>query len=161
MHRALLPAATALALLATTGCGSTVEKSGAVGDKLTAKNISVTVEQVDTKVPVPKRDITGLATPAAGYRLLAVKATVCNGRGAAIGQYDFQLKATDGTPRLKFPAHNYSERLGTVRDSCGSGWIVFEVPTGATPTAVTFGFDNTTPVRQGGQDLHARLTWNL
>src|SRR4051794_14171777 len=61
-----IPALIAIAIGAA-GCGST-EKSGRVGDTLSAKGLQSTVEQVDTRVPVPESDLTGPLTTCPGVQ---------------------------------------------------------------------------------------------
>ena len=64
---------------------------------------------MDTKVPVPANDITGLSTPAPGAKLVGILARVCSDHGGAIGAYDFGLESSEGDGRLKFPQRNYRE----------------------------------------------------
>ena len=106
--------------------------------------------------------MTGLSLPARGYRLVGVLARLCSGHGGAIGQYDFALESSAGDGRPKYTARNYSRPFGTVRDDCGRGWIVFEIPRGARPTKVRFAFDDTRAVKPSqGKDLKARFEWEV
>lgn len=147
--------------LAAAGCGKT-ERTGSVGQELTAKGIRVTVEKVDTAVPVPERDITGLSTPAPGFKLVGVRVQVCNDHGGATGQYDFGVKATGGeSGRLKFPAMNYPDPFESRRGGCGRGWIVFEIPRAGELQSVRYGFDDTGSYRREQTRVSARFTWNV
>ena len=92
--RRLASIAAPLALAgALAGCGTT-EKSGHVGDELTANGVQVTVQRVTTNVPVPANDITGLSAPSPGKSLAGVLAKVCSNHGGAIGSYDFGLDSS-------------------------------------------------------------------
>ena len=155
-------AAAGLALgLALAGCGET-EKSGSTGDELRAEDLAVTVERVDRRTRSPRNDITGLSVPSSGYRLVGVLAKVCSGWGAAIGPYDFSVESSAGDGRPKYSARNYSRRFEPVRDDCGRGWIVFEVPRDSNPTKVRFSFDDTGRPGAGGDDgVSARFEWKV
>jgi hypothetical protein len=146
--------------VALAGCSpdGTTDKSGAVGDELSAKGLRVTVQRVDASVPVPARDITGLSTPAPGKSLVGVRARVCSSHGGAIGSYSFSVEP-DG--RLKFPAMNYSGAFESLRNGCGTGWIVFEVPRGTRPEKVRFSFTDTGSYRHEQDRVKARFTWNV
>ena len=135
--------ACALALAAAiAGCGTT-ERSGDVGDTLEAEGIEVTVEKVDTAVPIPENDITGLSRPRSGYELVGLLVSVCSDNPAAIGPYDFNVETTDGeTAALKFPQRNYPDSFESLRDDCDDGWVVLEVPEDSEPEKVTFGFED-------------------
>ena len=147
---------------AVAGCGTT-ERSGAVGDTLDAKGLEVTVEQVDRSVPVPKNDITGLSQPTPGSGLVAAKVHVCSDHGGALGPYDFGIETTSGEDgRLKFPQRNYPEQFESLRDECGDGWVVFEIPEGSEPDRVTFGFDDTGSAQPGSNnEVSARFSWTV
>ena len=148
--------ATALA-----GCGTT-ERSGDVGDTLEANGIEATVEEVDTSVAVPENDITGLSQPAPGSKLVGVKVNVCSDHGGAIGPYDFGIETSSGgEAKLKFPQRNYEKSFDSLRDDCGDGWVVFEIPDGDQPERVTFGFvDSGQAGPQGaGDEVDARFSW--
>jgi hypothetical protein len=146
---------------APAGCGKT-ERSGDVGEKLSAKGLEVTVEKVDTAVPVPERDVTGLSQPAAGFALVGVRVRVCSDHGGATGAYDFGIEATGGVHgRLKFPETNYANSFDSLRDGCGGGWVVFEVPRGSAPKRVTFGFDDTGSARRPQTRVSARFAWTV
>lgn len=151
------------AALALGGCifGGTTEKSGSVGDRLTADDLEVTVQRVDRRTPVPRKDITGLSLPASGYKLVGVLVRVCTGHGGVIGQFDFELDVSDGRARPKYTAKNYDRRFATLRDECGSGWIVYEIPRESRPTRVRFAFDDTGQVRTGRKSLMARFEWEV
>ena len=150
-----------LVVLTLAGCGKT-EQTGSVGQELTAKGLRVTLEKVDTAVPVPGRDITGLSTPSPGFKLVGVRVQVCSNHGGATGPYDFGVKTTDGeTGRLKFPAMNYPDAFESRRGGCGRGWVVFEIPRTATLGKVTYGFDDTGSYRHEQNRVSARFTWNV
>lgn len=155
-------AAVLLAAVLLAGCGTT-EKSGSAGDTLTAKGLEVTVKQVDTKVPVPESDITGLSTPSAGMKLVGVEAEVCSDEhGGAIGSYSFSLSGTGGAEgELKFPSENYNTAFDTVRDGCGNGWIVFELPESSEPSQVRFGFEDTGNAYDESENVSAKFTWTV
>jgi hypothetical protein len=85
---------------AVAGCGTT-ERSGAVGDTLDAKGLEVTVEQVDTSVPVPKNDITGLSQPTPGSGLVAAKVHVCSDQDGALGPL-FEIPEGSEPDRVTF-----------------------------------------------------------
>ena len=151
----------AVLALAAAGCGKT-EQTGSVGQELMAKGLRVTLEKVDTAVPVPGRDITGLSTPAPGYQLVGIRVQVCSNHGGATGPYDFVVKTTAGDPgRLKFPAMNYPDALESRRGGCGRGWIVFEIPRADSLKSVTYGFQDTGSYRREANRVDARFTWNV
>jgi hypothetical protein len=155
----LLIAALAAALA---GCGTT-ERSGAVGDTLTAKGLEVTVDEVDASVAVPKNDVTGLSQPAPGWQLVGVRVNVCSDHSGALGPYDFGVETTSGdSGRLKYPQSNYAESFESLRDDCGDGWVVFEIPDGSEPDRVTFGFDDTGSAMQAeNNEVSARFSWTV
>ena len=158
--RILWLAAVGLVALAA-GCGTT-EKAASVGDELTAEDLEVTVEKVDQKPPRPKRDVTGLSLPADGYKLVGVRVKVCSGHGGAINSSAFSIEASEGEGRLKFPARNYRDDFKVVRDDCGDGWIVFEIPEESNATKVKFEFEDTGhggPARDDG--TKAKFEWAL
>jgi hypothetical protein len=145
------------------GCiaGGETKRTGSVGDELTADELEVTVQRVDRRTPVPDRDITGLSLPGDGMKLVGVLVKVCSGYGAAIGQFNFELESTAGEGRPKYTANNYRRSFETVRDECGSGWIVYEIPRDSRPTKVRFAFDDSGPVRTGGDNIEARFEWEI
>src|SRR3954454_8530598 len=141
--RAILPgvAVCGVISLAVAGCGTT-EKSGKVGDTLSAKGLQATVQEVDAHVPVPASDVTGLSQPAPGTKLVGAQVKVCSEHGGAIGAYDFGLEPSSGDATLKYPERNYGDSFETVRDGCGDGWVVFQIPESADAERVTFGFED-------------------
>jgi hypothetical protein len=153
-------AAFAVATLA--GCGAT-EKSGAVGDTLTAKGLQVTVKRVDRSVPIPTDDVTGTSQPSPGTRLVGVLAKACSNHGGAIGSYDFGLEPDSGDAQQKYVERNYPTAFDVVRSGCGSGWVVFEIPKPSAPARVTFGFTDTGSALPGGgaQQVDARFSWSV
>jgi hypothetical protein len=141
-------------------CGTT-EKEGSLGDELTANGIEVTVDRVDRSPPEPRRDITGLSKPAAGRRLVGVHVRVCSDHGGAIGAYDFKVESSAGDGRLKFPARNYRDDFETLRDGCGEGWVVFEIPADSRPERVRFEFEDTGSTRNENDRVDARFSWKV
>ena len=153
--------AIALAALAVAGCGET-DESGEVGDTLSAKGLEVTVEEVDTSVPVPSTDVTGLSRPTAGSKLVGVRARVCSDHRGAIGPYDFGVETTSGDQgRLKFPQRNYGRSFESIRERCRSGWIVFEVPEHSKPERISFAFQDTGTARDSSNEVDARFSWEI
>ena len=161
MMRGLALFAVSVLTLAAVGCFGTTEESGEIGDVLTAEGLSVSVEKVDTGVPVPANDITGLSTPAPGSKLVGVLARVCSDHGGAIGAYDFGLESSEGDGRLKFPQQNYRDAFEAPRADCGGGWIVFEIPSGAEPDKVTFNFEDTGSARDQSNNVDANFSWSV
>src|SRR3954471_21078377 len=99
--------------IGVSGCGTT-EKSGQVGDELSAKGLQATVERVDTKVPVPESDVTGLSQPSPGSKLVGAQVRVCSDHGGAIGAYDFGLETGSGDDAAqKYPERNYDDSFET------------------------------------------------
>ena len=162
MTRPALLLAGLAAALALAGClGGETERSGSLGDELEAERVAVTVEKVDRRTPVPRKDITGLSLPSRGYRLVGVLAKVCSGYGAAIGQQQFSLEASSGEARPKYTASNYANGFETVRDECERGWMVWEVPSEARPTKVRFEFTETGTSRDQSDNLEAKFEWTV
>ena len=149
-----------LIAIAAGGCGTT-EKSGDVGDTLTAKGLEATVEQVDTKVPVPESDVTGLSQPSPGMKLVGARVRVCSNHGGAIGAFDFGLDASSGDTTQKYPERNYDDSFETVRDGCGDGWVVFEIPEASQPERVTFGFQDTGTSTRPQTEVNAKFSWTI
>ena len=156
----LLLAACGAVALAVAGCGTT-EKSGQVGDTLSAKGLQATLEQVDTRVPVPASDVTGLSQPAPGTKLVGARVKVCSDHGGAIGPYDFGLDSSSGEATLKYPERNYDDSFETVRDGCGDGWVVFQIPESADPERVTFDFEDTGTAQHRETEVHAKFSWSV
>jgi hypothetical protein len=146
-------------------CGlNTTSKDGEVGETLSAGGLKVTVSRVDSEVRGPSgRDFSGLGTPADGMRFFGVKVKVCTDRGQAIGTFNFKLDLDgDDTARSRFPQSVYSDGFDTVRDGCGSGWLVFEGSKGSTPEKVSFKYDDTGSARPGAdKEKHARFSWKV
>ena len=153
--------AAALAVTAS-GCG-TDEKSGKVGDTLSVDHVSVTLQRADTSVPVPANDVTGLSRPAPGSTLFGARVKVCTHGEGAVVPTDFGVTLQGGGHgRLKYPERNYPHGYDAVRDGCGSGWLVFDVPQGSAVDKLTFAFVNTGSSNHmgGGQDeVDVRFTW--
>jgi hypothetical protein len=112
--RCVIPGLGALVALAFTGCGTT-SASGRVGSTLSGGGISVTLQRVDLRTPVPSHDITGLSTPAPGDRLIGTRVRVCGNNGAAIGTFNFTISVSGGgAGRVKFPSMYYPGQLQAV-----------------------------------------------
>jgi hypothetical protein len=154
-------AAVAAALAGCAGIGVT-ERSGSVGDELTAKGLKVTVKRLDPHVPVPESDLSGLSSPRPGHELVGARVRVCSDHGGAIGTYDFGVETTAGEGRVKFPALNYHDRFESLRDGCDSGWLVLEVPRDSRVAKITFRFEDTGSAQPGdNSDVDARFSWKV
>jgi hypothetical protein len=151
----------ALALAGCAGIGVT-ERSGRLGDELSARGLRVTVKRLDRHVPVPSSDLSGLSSPRSGFRLIGARVRVCSDHGGAIGTYDFGVETSRGEGRVKFPALNYDERFESLRQGCGGGWLVLEVPRGSRLEKVTFRFEDTGSARPDSHDqVDARFSWSV
>lgn len=147
--------------IAAGGCGTT-EKSGEVGDTLSAKGLEATLEEVDADVPVPTNDVTGLSQPAPGFKLVGARVRVCSDHGGSIGAYDFGLDTNSSDDaRLKYPERNYADSFETLRDGCGDGWVVFETPQASQPDRVTFGFEDTGMSTRPQTAVNAKFSWTV
>ena len=156
--------ASSLVIAALAGCAGigVTEKSGSVGDELSAKGLRVTVKRIDRHPPVPDDDVSGLSSPGAGNRLLGARVRVCSNHGQAIGTYDFGVETSSGDGRVKFPAQNYADAFESLRDGCDSGWIVLEIPRASDLTQVRFRFQDTGSARPGdNSDVDARFSWKV
>jgi hypothetical protein len=150
-----------LMLAGCTGIGVT-ERSGGVGEELTAKGLRVTVHKLDRHVPVPESDVSGLSSPRAGQRLVGARVRVCSNHGGAIGTYDFGVVTSAGEGRVKFPALNYDDRFESLRDGCDSGWLVLEIPRESRLEKVTFRFEDTGSNQPSDNDqVDARFAWKV
>ena len=159
LTRLLLLSLITASLTVVAGCGTT-ERSGNLGDTLAAEGLEVTVREVDTSVPVPKVDVTGLSRPAPGKQLVGARVRVCSAHGGATGPYDFGLETTsDDHGTLKYPERNYEQSFESLREGCGEGWVVFEIPVGSQPDRVTFGFEDTGSAAQPQTQVDARFSW--
>ena len=157
---AALPAL-AVALAGCAGIGVT-EKSGRVGDELTASGLRVAVKRLDRHVPVPASDLSGLSSPRSGHRLIGARVRVCSDHGGAIGTYDFGVETSAGDGRVKFPALNYDDRFESLREGCDAGWIVLEIPRESRLEKVTFRFEDTGSAQPGSDDrVDARFSWSV
>ena len=97
-----------------------------------------------------------------GFKLVGVSVRVCSDHRGATGPYDFDLKTTGGSAgRLKFPQRNYVQSFASLRNRCDEGWVVFEVPRGARPERVTYGFRDTGSYRREHQRVDARFSWEV
>jgi hypothetical protein len=128
--------------------------------RLEFHEITVGVQRTSSEVPV-RDDVTGLGRPAPGYHLFGARVRACVRGGAAIKQSDWGVDV-DGA-RVKFPASNYADDFeAAFAGDCREGWIVFEIPDGKQPKAVTFAYDDTGSARPGDQqETHARFRWTF
>lgn len=94
-------------------------------------------------------------------RLVGVHARVCSDHGGAIVPAAFGVESSAGDGRLKFPARNYRDDYEAVRDGCGEGWVVFEIPADARPERVTFEFEDTGSTRNEDERVDARFSWKV
>jgi hypothetical protein len=46
-----------------------------------------------------------------------------------------------------------------VRDGCGEGWVVFEIPQASQPDRVTFGFEDTGTSQHPETQVDAKFSW--
>jgi hypothetical protein len=153
-----------LALLTLAGCAGigVTEKSGSVGDELTAKGLQVTVKRLDRHVPIPESDVSGLSSPRTGHKLIGARVRVCSDHGGAIGTYDFGVETSPGEGRVKFPALNYDDRFESLRDGCDSGWLVLEIPRESRLERITFRFEDTGSNQPSNNDqVDARFSWKV
>lgn len=161
--RVLLLSLVTVAAAAAAGCGTT-KKSGDIGDSLSAKGIQVTVGEIDATVPVPKGDITGLTRPRPGAKLFAARVRTCSDHGGATGPYDFGVETTSGEQgTLKYPERNYAKEFDSLRDGCGGGWVVFEIPEESRAENVTYGFEDTGSGGPGGETnrVNVKFSWSV
>jgi hypothetical protein len=159
--RVLLIALVAAVAASFAGCGTT-EKSGDVGDTLTAKGLEVTVGEVDSTVPMPANDITGLSRPRPGAKLFGARVRACSDHGGATGPYDFGVETASGEQgTLKYPERNYGKEFDSLRDGCGGGWVVFEIPEESRAEKVTYGFEDTGSGGPGGETnrVNVKFSW--
>lgn len=152
-----------LALAGSSGCflDEETRESGAVGDKLTADDLEVTVERIDRETRVPDSDITGLSVPGDGYRLVGMLVNVCSDHGSAIGPWHFKLETSAGEGRPKYTANNYRRSFDSLREGCKRGWIVYEIPRESSPTEASFAFDHSGRRSDGRDNLSARFEWKV
>ncbi len=86
---------------------------------------------------------------------------VCSDHGGAVGPYHFGIDTSAGDGELKNAARNYRDRYEAVRDDCGEGWIVFEIPADAKPERVTFGFEDTGATMRENERVDAKFSWEV
>ena len=159
-----LAPALSIVVLTLAGCAGigVTERSGSVGDELTAKGLQVTVRKLDRHVPVPESDLSGLSSPRAGSKLIGARVRVCSNHGGAIGTYDFGVETSAGEGRVKFPALNYDDRFESLRDGCDSGWVVIEIPRESRLEKITFRFEDTGSNQPSSNDqVDARFSWKV
>jgi hypothetical protein len=151
----------AAVLAGCAGVGVT-EKSGSLGDELTARGLQVTVQKIDRRVPGQGDDVSGLSSPAPGKRLVGARVRVCSNHGQAIGTYDFGVDTSAGDGRVKFPAQNYDDPFESMRNGCDGGWLVLEIPRDSNLTRIRFRFLDTGSNQPGdNSDVNARFSWNV
>jgi hypothetical protein len=155
-----------IAVLVLAGCGTT-ERHGKVGDAL--KNRHLQAKLLDFVPTVPERrlghDVTGLNAPAHGMRFAAADVAVCNDTGAAAIPWRFELRLAGGASvHPKQPTFVYDDALDVVRDGCDSGWVVWEVPSGAKAKSLYYEFDwthRTSSTSSSTTGEHDRFHWSL
>ena len=82
--------------------------------------------------------------------------------GGAVGPYDFGLDTSSGDDaKLKYPEQNYDDSFETVRDGCGDGWVVFEIPESSQADKVTFGFEDTGTSQHPETQVDAKFSWTV
>jgi len=59
------------------------------------------------------------------------------------------------------PERNYDDSFETVRDGCGDGWVVFEIPQSSQADKVTFGFEDTGTSQHPGTQVNAKFSWTV
>jgi hypothetical protein len=151
------------------GCDSvkTVSYDGGVGQTLKAPGgLQVQPVRYLPRVPAPARDVTGLATPAAGTHFAAFLIRMCvNTTGLpTIAPQNFTLALAGGADAvLKFPETVFADDLNLLGAAgCERGHIVFDVPTGGRPSALRFKLDvDTGNVNGHGNRTKVRFTWKL
>jgi hypothetical protein len=160
--RRWVPACLLLAAALSSGCGSkSVE--GNVGDELEAGSIRATVSKVSSQVPRASGDVTGLSSAGPGNRLLGVHLNMCKTSEQAVNTAAFELELEGGDKAgHKFPQTAYSDSFESVRKGCERGWMVFEAPRSASPSAVAFKYDDTGQSGPSGNDgEHVRFKWKV
>jgi hypothetical protein len=82
--------------------------------------------------------------------------------GGAVGPCDFGLDTSSGDDaKLKYPEQNYDDSFETVRDGCGDGWVVFEIPQSSQAEKVTFGFEDTGTSQHPETQVDAKFSWTV
>ena len=56
---------------------------------------------------------------------------------------------------------NYDDSFETVRDGCGDGWVVFEIPQSSQADKVTFGFEDTGTSQHPETQVDAKFSWTV
>lgn len=132
--------------LALSACGTT-EREGKVGDTLDGRDVAATLLEF---------------RPEVGRRLAAVRVSLCSENEQAIGAFAFVLEYDGGKAQPVRPQPVFDDEFEVVRDRCERGWIVYAVPRGAKPTALTFAFDDTGSNQPGDhRENHLRFRWAL
>ena len=55
----------------------------------------------------------------------------------------------------------YGNSFDSLRNGCGGGWVVFEIPASGKAERVTFGFEDTGSTSQPQTQVSARFSWAL
>jgi hypothetical protein len=160
--RLVLASCVALAALSASGCG-TESVEGDVGDQLEAGSIRATASRVSSEVPSPRNDVTGLGSARPGNRLIGVHVKMCKSSGQAVNDSAFTLELEGGdSADHKFPQTAYPDGFDSLRSGCESGWLVFEAPRGARPSALAFEYEDTGQGGPSGNDgEHVKLKWKV
>jgi hypothetical protein len=120
-------------------------RAAAMGTRIDAPNgTHATVQDFKPTVPGKAKDVTGMATPSAGGHLATASVEVCVGsRPVLLGPRDFGVRLADGRLiRPKFPQTLVDDEVATTGEGeCHRGEVVFDVPAGATVSAVVLAYD--------------------
>jgi hypothetical protein len=166
MKTVLAVAGASLTLAACSISGKTVHHAGVIGQTLTGPGgLQITPTKYRPRVPAPRHDVTGLATPAPGAHFASFLISMCINTTdlPTISQQNFSLELASGDDAvLKFPQDVFSNDLDLLGEAgCEQGHIVFQVPTGGQPANLRFKLDYSRPDPNGGStfDTHVRLVW--
>jgi hypothetical protein len=161
----------ALAVLTVTGCSlntKTISHSAAVGTTLRGGvgGLKITPTNYHPMISAG-HDGSGLDVPAAGthFASLVIRECITSLYLPTIGQSNYSLGlAGGGQAQLKGAETRFADDLDLLGEpGCEQGHIVFQVPAGRTPSALTFALDVTNTTSNGEDDSHTkvRLTWTL
>ena len=59
------------------------------------------------------------------------------------------------------PERNFDNSFEKVRDGCGDGWVVFEIPQSSQADKVTFGFEDTGTSQHPETQVNAKFSWTV
>jgi hypothetical protein len=150
------------------GCGildQTISHSGTVGQTLTGpQGLKIQPSGYHPQISAG-HDVSGLATPAPGTHFASFLINICISSSGlpTISEQNFHLDLDGGGEApLKFPQTRLSDLNLLGEAGCERGHIVFQVPTGGTPTALRFTLDVDRNDAQGSEDItKVRLKWAL